>query len=38
VVKSRVNPHERTIRELRLSTDGLRVGEALSDFEGVLTR
>jgi len=37
VVKSRVNPHERTIRELRLSTDGLRVGEALSDFEGVLT-
>ncbi|CAO4186290.1 ATPase domain-containing protein [Methylorubrum aminovorans] len=37
VVKSRVNAHERTIRELRLSTEGLRVGEALTDFEGVLT-
>lgn len=37
VVKSRVNAHERTIRELRLSSDGLRVGEALDDFEGVLT-
>ena len=37
VVKSRVNPHERTIRELKFSTQGLRVGEALDDFEGVLT-
>lgn len=37
VVKSRVNAHERTIRELRLSSEGLRVGEALDDFEGVLT-
>ncbi|KQP31254.1 circadian clock protein KaiC [Methylobacterium sp. Leaf104] len=37
VVKSRVNAHERTIRELRLGAGGLRVGEALSDFEGVLT-
>lgn len=37
VVKSRVNAHERTIRELRLSTGGLQVGEALTDFEGVLT-
>lgn len=37
VVKSRVNAHERTIRELRLSNDGLRVGEALDDFEGLLT-
>lgn len=37
VVKSRVNAHERTIRELRLSAEGLQVGEALDDFEGVLT-
>jgi len=37
VVKSRVNAHERTIRELKLSTDGLQVGEALTDFQGVLT-
>ncbi|MBB2961071.1 circadian clock protein KaiC [Methylobacterium sp. R2-1] len=37
VVKSRVNAHERSIRELRLSSEGLRVGEALDDFEGVLT-
>ncbi|MDR7040295.1 circadian clock protein KaiC [Methylobacterium sp. BE186] len=37
VVKNRVNPHERTIRELKFSAQGLRVGEALDDFEGVLT-
>ena len=37
VVKSRVNPHERTIRELRLTRQGLQVGQALDDFEGVLT-
>jgi circadian clock protein KaiC len=37
VVKSRVNAHERTIRELRFSERGVQVGEALTDFEGVLT-
>lgn len=37
VVKSRVNAHERTIRELRISPTGLQVGEALVDFQGVLT-
>ncbi|WP_232629930.1 ATPase domain-containing protein [Methylobacterium sp. Leaf118] len=37
VVKSRVNAHERTIRELRFSSRGLQVGEALDDFEGVLS-
>jgi circadian clock protein KaiC len=37
VVKTRVNLHERTIRELKLTHGGLRVGEALDDFEGVLT-
>ena len=37
VVKSRVNAHERTIRELRISPTGIQVGEALTDFQGVLT-
>jgi circadian clock protein KaiC len=37
VVKSRVNAHERTIREFRLAGAGLEVGEALHDFQGVLT-
>lgn len=37
VVKSRVNAHERSIRELRFSSGGLQVGEALDDFEGVLS-
>lgn len=37
VVKSRVNAHERTIREMKLSAGGIQVGEALTDFEGVLT-
>ena len=37
VVKSRTGPHERTIRELRLSADGLQVGGALTDFEGILS-
>ena len=37
VMKSRVNAHERTIREFRLSKAGMAVGEALTDFQGVLT-
>jgi circadian clock protein KaiC len=36
-VKSRVSAHERSIREFKLGASGLRVGEALSDFQGVLT-
>ncbi len=36
VVKSRTTAHERAIREFRLSRNGLQVGEALHDFEGVL--
>jgi circadian clock protein KaiC len=36
-VKSRTSAHERAIREFRLGEDGLTVGEALHDFEGVLT-
>jgi circadian clock protein KaiC len=37
VVKKRSGVHERTIRELEFSPSGLRVGPALSDFEGILT-
>jgi circadian clock protein KaiC len=38
VVKSRTSNHERSIHELRLSEgQGLQVGEAISDFEGILT-
>ena len=37
VVKSRTTDHERTIREFRLGPRGIQVGQALSDFEGVLT-
>jgi circadian clock protein KaiC len=37
VVKSRASAHERTIREFKLGPDGLQVGEALRDFEGLLS-
>lgn len=37
VVKSRVSAHERTIRELKLTARGLQVGEALTDFQGILS-
>ncbi|PIK68951.1 ATPase domain-containing protein [Methylobacterium frigidaeris] len=37
VVKKRVGPHEDTIRELRIDGNGLRVGEPLVGFRGVLT-
>ena len=37
VVKSRTSSHERSIREFKLSSRGLDVGEALRDFEGVLS-
>ena len=37
VVKSRVSAHERSIRELKVTMSGIVVGEALGDFEGVLT-
>ena len=37
VMKSRTSEHERTIREFKLDSSGLRVGEALDDFKGVLT-
>lgn len=37
VAKSRTSAHEASIREFRLGPDGLRVGEPLADFEGVLS-
>ncbi len=36
-VKSRASAHERAIREFRLGATGVRVGEPLTDFEGVMT-
>ena len=36
-VKSRANAHERSIRQFRLTETGVEVGEALRDFEGVLS-
>jgi circadian clock protein KaiC len=37
VVKKRTGPHEDTIREMRLSTSGVKVGAPLTAFRGVLT-
>lgn len=37
VVKKRSGQHEHTIREYRLSPDGIRVGKPLTEFHGVLT-
>ena len=37
VVKKRSGRHERTIRELRLDSGGVTLGEPLTDFQGVLT-
>ncbi len=37
VVKKRRSAHERTIRELRLGPGGVRIGDPLRAFEGVLT-
>jgi circadian clock protein KaiC len=37
VMKKRGSRHERTIREVRMTDQGIRVGDALSDFRGILT-
>ena len=37
VVKKRSGRHERTIRELQLGPDTIRVGRPLTEFQGVLT-
>ncbi len=37
LVKRRTGPHETTVRELRISSEGPRVGHELKEFQGVLT-
>lgn len=37
VIKKRIGEHEDTIREFKLQKSGLRVGEPLRDFHGILT-
>lgn len=37
VVKKRLGAHQKTVRELTLSSSGLRVGEEIREFTGVLT-
>lgn len=37
VMKKRAGLHERTIREFRITQDGIRVGRPLSEFRGVLS-
>lgn len=37
VIKKRTGVHERTIREIRLSSEGIIVGEPIRDLQGVLT-
>lgn len=37
VIKTRTTRHERTIREFRIGSRGLTVGEPLREFQGVLT-
>jgi circadian clock protein KaiC len=37
VIKKRTGPHESSIREMRIDSSGIRVGEKLSGFRGVLT-
>jgi circadian clock protein KaiC len=37
VIKSRTATHALTIHELQLGADGVRIGEPLEGFEGVLT-
>jgi circadian clock protein KaiC len=37
MVKSRTSAHEQTIREFRMTSNGVEVGEGLGDFEGVLS-
>lgn len=37
VMKKRVGSHEDSIRELRISNEGLQVGEPLTQFQGILT-
>lgn len=37
IIKKRAGRHEETIRELRMESTGIRVGQPLKEFQGVLT-
>ena len=37
VLKKRTGPHERSIREIKFSRNGLTIGEPLREFRGILT-
>jgi circadian clock protein KaiC len=37
VFKKRTGPHERTVRELRISSTGIHVGDTLREFRGIMT-
>jgi circadian clock protein KaiC len=37
VAKKRRGAHERTLREMRIDSNGVRIGEVLREFQGVLT-
>jgi circadian clock protein KaiC len=37
VVKKRRGAHERTLREMKIGSSGVQIGEVLEEFEGVLT-
>ena len=37
VVKKRTGGHEASIREYRIGSDGIQVGQPLRDFSGVMT-
>jgi circadian clock protein KaiC len=37
VIKKRSGQHEKTVRELEMTPDGVKVGEPLREFQGVLT-
>ena len=37
VFKRRRGPHERYLRELRITEDGVAIGAPLKDFQGVMT-
>jgi circadian clock protein KaiC len=37
VVKKRSGPHENSIRELQLTSQGVKVGPPLTEFSGILT-
>ncbi len=37
VMKRRTGPHERTIRELNLDSQGIRIGDPLTQFHGIMS-